>query len=487
MSSTVSWSDSKVGYDPGQRQSLTVKYKKRDKGKLTFSFEFHAHSLGQDSYTSSQRHNVPRISIYHIDKDGSRGKKLGSYSWTYQCHGYKDSTSKSGSFTVSGAKNGETNFYVYYNNSRVGTNTPWYGPKSTGACGLRRVGKIKTDDNTKVEVKYYPGGLKRADVKNLPADTKIYKGSDYTLPNKIPTHKYYNFGNGYDVSDKWTKDHKVNTTAPDIAVDSKIKAIVADVDSTLKLWACWKPKEYTYHYYSSKEDASAKKNELKNLKQTRKYGKSGVNVPNLDDTNPIPGKTFKSWECYVDTNETKIYPVGSKCAYNKSLYFWPNYENDSTKIICHYGFDKVYGENDYIRTFDYTFYEPFDLMQACVSQDGKSFGQLNVRPGYKLMGWTLDVRGIIHIVTPKVFSPGQCTPNDYTFSFDYNGVIIGKEADKYSEGINLYAIWEYYSTLYVFTEGAWHLVLPMVYNDKKWTNSIAHAYINEDGVYSWKL
>ena len=54
-------------------------------------------------------------------------------------------------------------------------------------------------------------------------------------------------------------------------------------------------------------------------------------------------------------------------------------------------------------------------------------------------------------------------------------------------GLTFYAVWEYYSTLYVYSEGSWHLCVPMVRVNGKWIESIASGYVPDGEDYKWKL
>lgn len=478
----LTWSNSKVGYDPGQSQSLTINFENRNTKKVTVSVSYSARSLGMDSYTISQRWNKASVYIYRRDKNGNNDDLLATHTWRYQIHGNGGSSSHSDSFTFN-AKNGETLFNVYYDNMRQGTNTPWYGPKSTGDTSTEyghdkiKIGVLKVDDNVKVKVNYYTGGLKEANIKNFPADTEIYKGNDYTVSKKTPTHPYYTFRGGYDKTDSWKKKkdgtaRSVNTTKPSVNSGETVK----DVDSTLKLWACWSPKVYTYKFYTDE----SLKTELTELRQTRKYGSKQLPVPDLNPKDGVIPKGYKTgyihkgWK-HNKSSEIQYHAVGGKgCNYEGNAKSWPVWEAMKCDLVFDYGF------NDYTRDFNYTFGSTFDCINACKSEDDKTVDPTNIRLGYKLVGWSFTKPDYI-------YPPNQAV--NYNFNYDYNGVlVINESANKFPNGIILYAVWEYYTTLYVFTNNykdnldnirRWKLVTPYIKHNGNWTQAIGtYAFTN---------
>ena len=66
---------------------------------------------------------------------------------------------------------------------------------------------------------------------------------------------------------------------------------------------------------------------------------------------------------------------------------------------------------------------------------------------------------------------------------------MGYKDDKFSNkqfidnGITLYAVWEYYTTVYIYTAEGWKLALPYIYTADGWKMSLSYCY-TADG---WKL
>lgn len=474
----LSWSNGKVGYDPGQSQSLTIEYKKRNTNKISVSVSFYAKSLGQDDYSRSQRWNKATVLIYRRGSKGKDDALLGSHTWSYQLHGgYGTSTSHSDTFTFS-AKNGETKFNVYYTNKRQGTNTPWYGPKSTGDTSTEYghdkidMGVLLTDDNSKVKINYYTGGLLESKIKNWPKDTEIYKGNNYTVSkNKPSNHPYYTFNGGYTDNDNWKKKGDVNTSKPTIKPGDTIK----DVDKTLSLYGTWKPRTFTFKFFTD----DSLKNEITGIRQTRKFGTPGKVVPTLSegDIGYKEGCKHIGWKHYKD-GELIYHKIGATCTMLKNTNSWPVWEVLTSTIT----FNFCYSESEEItKQFSYEYGTTFDLSNAIKDENGNPIKPTAVRPGYKLVGWS-------RTKPKKVFLPNESVyGTDYIYSvYDEQDLSRNMSSEEFLNGITLYAVWEYYTMLYVYDGTRWHLSIPYVLDDnKEWKMSMALGYIEENN--SWKL
>ena len=452
------WGD--AGYDPGQEQDVTVSFKKRKGKKVTVHVYFHAKSNGQDSYYYSQRHNTVYIRIYRIKNNGEREKNaLKTHSFSYQCHGYKSSYTLPDSkrdFTFT-ADYGETKFVVTYENWRHGTNTPWYGPKSTGQVDETKLGTLKVNDADKFDIKYHPGGIGASNAENMPDDTKIYEMKDYTVSSKIPVDKINRY-----VFTGWTTKKPgdgVNLGKSDTKGGDKIK----DVQKNINLYACWKKQTYTYHYYPTQEDALAQTNEYTDLKQTRVYGtKPGCLVPDLNGTDKCNvGYEHLGWmhvmpdekdDAFHRLDVTDPEATGHRdCRRNADTYCWPVYEAEIINLIFDYGFD------NYTNTRQYQIGTTFNFKYVCVEPiDGKVVSNVLVRPGFRLVGWSYKQ-------PTKILSPFSSVASDYTYAYNYNGVITGwPESTDLSVGVTLYAVYEYHSRIFVYTRNKWRLALPFV-------------------------
>ena len=51
-----------------------------------------------------------------------------------------------------------------------------------------------------------------------------------------------------------------------------------------------------------------------------------------------------------------------------------------------------------------------------------------------------------------------------------------------TDDINMYGVFEWSSTMYVYTNGEWKLALPYVYTNGEWKLSLGYGYVGE-----WKI
>ena len=114
-----------------------------------------------------------------------------------------------------------------------------------------------------------------------------------------------------------------------------------------------------------------------------------------------------------------------------------------------------------------------------------------LRPGYKLIGWTFNP-----IISSTIYEPFKAPKVNYSpeevTTITFASYLINKK--QFEElGLNLYAVWEYYSTMFVYTEGTWKLVLPYVYstidNITTWRISLSYDYTSLPDSQNpiWKL
>ena len=458
MPNPLYWSYQKVGYDPGQRQYWSISFVSRNQGQVAVSYYFYAKSLGRDDYTYSQRRNqvtlwVGGTSIY----------------FDYQLHGSGASTSRSGTFYVNGVANGVTSLDVQYENLRVGTNTPYYGPKSTGKHPKGSIGTLDISDNIKCTVTY-DNGYNNGKIEDLPKGFTAYKGTSYTVSNNIlkDSNNHYVFKKGYSLS----KDHGVNTSK--VAYD---KGSSQTLSSDVTYYACWKPQVYNYTFYKT----SKLKTEYSKLATTHTYGSDAEVLPNLNtltkNNSTVDSQYYKvghSFNGWASSNGNVSLPE-LKCKFNTNTKFYPRWSSITSKIKFNYGF------GSYIREVSYTYGDEFDFSSVLKNSNDKSKSNTLLRPGYKLVGWTYDKS-----ISDTIYQPSKAP----SIAFSYNSKkSVGYKDDKFSNkqfidnGITLYAVWEYYTTVYIYTEDGWKLALPYIYTEDGWKMSLSYCY-TEDG---WKL
>ena len=53
----------------------------------------------------------------------------------------------------------------------------------------------------------------------------------------------------------------------------------------------------------------------------------------------------------------------------------------------------------------------------------------------------------------------------------------------YGEDINLYPVFRFLTSFYVYTNGEWKLALPSIYTNNSWKVSLGNIYSNNDTWY----
>lgn len=471
--SSVTWSDGKVGYDPGQSQSIKLTFKEREQGRVQVTWSFYAKSLGQDDYTGNQRWN--KVSIW-------AGTKLVT-SFTYQLHGYMTSTSRSDTVDIYGIKNDVSSLDIQYENLRLGTNTPNYGPKSTGKHTKGTIGalKIPAVEKYTVTFKY---GYKGGKVSGLPSNITKYSGTEYKIPSDSPIDSlnHYVFNKGYTDSENIISP---NTKTPNHKINTSYK-----LTEDIFLTACWKPQTYTYNFYKT-----GTTNRYTKLNKTYTYASQPIYLPNLNEFTQnnskndgiyyYPGYNFKGWTCQTSK---KTYGIDVRCkedSLQNTIKFSAIWEPIKGNITFDYGF------NDYTRVASYTFNTNFDFKTVRKKQNETASTTAEfIRPGYKLIGWTSD-RSLVYDSSSNeeiIYGYGV-VPKELSYFEDSNMPIkITVSNRRFEEiGMTLYAVWQYSTAIYVYTNNVWKLALPYVYTNGTWKLTLAYAYVNESGNYSWKL
>ena len=462
---SVSWSDSKAGYDPGQSQTLKITFESRNIGKVKVSYRFYAKSLGRDDYVYNQRHNVVTIWV-----GGT------STSFTYQLHGNGASTTKTGTFYVNNVGNGVTSLAVQYKNDRVGTNTPYYGPKSTGVHSKSTIGYLSVPDNTKHNL-IFDKGYDGNTVTNIPGSYyNVYKGTNVYIPNNIlvDTVNHYVFNKGYSAG----KSGAINLYGPGYGIGSLFQ-IMGDA----ALYGCWYPQTYRYRFFTN----SSFIQEYSKLNVNYTYSTPAITLPNLNsltnnNTNVNSeyykvGYKFNGW----NSSRGDINLPDLLCSFDGDTNFYPKWEPISSKITFNYGFD------NYTRELPYTYDSTFDFSYALKDITGVSKSNTLLRPGYKLIGWTFD-----ESASRTIYNPFDAPTPNYKYDAKTN-VIYPRSSFSNREfednGLVLYAIWEYFTTMFIYDDNTWKLALPYVYIDSQWKIALSYDYAQKQSEQnpSWKL
>ena len=464
---SVSWSDSKAGYDPGQKQELKVTFESRNIGKVKVSYRFYAKSLGRDDFTYNERHN--KVTIWVGDT---------SHSFTYQLHGNSTSTTKTGSFYVNNVGNGVTSLSVHYKNDRIWVNAPScsWSPRSTGVHNKSKIGTLSVPDNIKCNIVYY-NGYSGGSVNNVPpASYNIYAGTQYLIPTNVLTDNanHYVFTNGYTLS----PSAAVNLYAPSYGLNS-----LQTLYGNTNFYACWKPQTYYYNFY--KEVGSSI--QFPELARTYTYTYPATIFPNLNtltNNNSTVNSYYKSGYNFDGwtSNKGDVNLPGLACTIDSNANFYAKWAPIKSKLIFNYGF------NNYKREIPYTYDENFDFSFALKNENDEFKKATILRPGYKLIGWVYDKS-----VSEQTYLPFQAPSVNYTpdgkvpVHLGFVNPITNREFE--DNGLNLYAVWEYYTTVYVYTNNVWRLSLPYEYTEDGWKICLAYGYVKNPGEQnpSWKL
>ena len=461
MSGTVTKSWSSAGYLPGQTIKVTVAFKSRDVNTVTVTWKLYAKDNGSDPYTYNQRHNKATIYI---------GNE--TVTTTYQVrHG--DSMTKSGTKVIYGVKNGVTSLSVAFKNQRVwvdGKNAS--DPRSTGVVSKTTIGTLTFSDNVQYVVTYF-SGYTDGNITGRPnAKVTVYKGTSITIPTNvlIDNDNHYVFNNGYSTS----FTGPVNTVAPTAKIGMK-----QVINGRKDYYACWKTQNYLYTFFTDNTYAQ----EYTNLSIDYSYASSSAVLPDLNilsNNNTSSeyykkGYKFSNWR-YIKNSE--IIDAGTTCNEDYPVRFYPKWDAIKGKINFDYGYDSI------VRTYDYTYNTNYDLNNLCLDKDGIFKSNTLIRPGYRLVGWAYEKPS-------KIYYPFETSNTDYNFKFDYNGTIdfindLFTNNQFENTGITLYAVWEYFTTVYVYTNNSWKLALPYVYTDGKWKMCLTYGRVG-GAEPSWKL
>ena len=462
-SKTIYWSGDYVGFGPGQYQSLVINFIERDEGSVKVSYKYYAENAhGSDWYLYEQRRNVVTISVNGY-----------SSSFDYQIRMFGESFSKEDTFIAYGVKNGITSLDVYYENARVGVDNPWYGPKSTGVFYKAVIGTIAVPDNTKYTITYNKANSDK--VTNLPKSVKYYKGSTFKIPSTVPKDStgHFVFANGYTTSNK----SKVNLKSPTAKINSSQK-----VTGNKTYYASWKRRVYTYSFYLN----SSLSNKYKNLSAKYTYGLGSATLPNLNDlskNNSIintyykEGSTFNGW---LSNKGLITASSGLHCSYDSNTNFWPDWKAITSKVNFDYCYD------DFKRSVEYTYGTSFNFNDTLKDKNNIFKSDVLLRPGYRLVGWSYKK-------PEKIYEPFSTSSSNFSYTTNEYSIInypTGYTNKQFKdEGITLYAVWEYYTTLYVYSNDKWNLALPFVYTNGEWKMALTKCFtdINSPQNPSWKL
>lgn len=406
----------------------------------------------------------------------TNGDYIGIRRWVYVMgHDWK-----SGSFDIAAKADGSAEFSV--NGSFC-----WYGKTLTFKKTfniqdnkLRKKYKITYNSN----ISNLLSGNKT--VSNLPkTQTKTY-GVNLKLSTKVPKISTGNY-----IFSKWVTKKSTSFKAATGAKSYKSGGTVT-ANSDLTLYAIWSKKKCTVTVDITKLNKFNSSLNTWISNQQKSYGIKWVKdnntkihtIVNYGDNIYLPnsciahvyGKQLSSWYSLlvgkkypVNGTQTKIFvdrsmtlsPNFIPSTFNINLLTYPNYTLDEKlrTISCKYG----------------------SIVKGDLSYTG------NIPSGCEFIGWSInklepinpDVNlPIVDDITFKSTNEG----NQHYMNTLYLGIndtqIIRKYM--YGEDINLYPVFRFLTSFYVYTNGEWKLALPSIYTNNSWKLSLGNIYSNDN-------
>lgn len=464
----LSWSTF-AGYDPGQSQYITVYYTSRSAHTIVIDVSFSMYSDGQDDFYYSERHNKAIITASYANTSG--GTSSVSSAVEYQLPGWKASGSYSTRLTLYNVANNETSISMYYENQRIWVNAPSaaWSPRSTGVCGYTYIGELPVNEAAKYTVTFNQDN--EVAKTSLPQTITNYGGEVVKSPSSIVDSNNFYVCKGFNTTPKEASS-EANFGTPTLGFDASIT-----LSKNINYYACWERQKYKYYFYGYKNNNNTLYPEDKFKNPTVHTYDIETTLPNLEEYNKNTpnniyyreGYTFKNW--YYNLGGNKVNIINNKCNVSTDLNLYPVWEAKTFGLKFDFGYDNK------IVNKQYTYDSNFDFNTLLNGKSNTLF-----RPGYKLMGWTSDKK-----LASKIYNPFEVNQSLYNYAYNDNKKIVfpknvyNDEVD--TKGLTLYAVWEYYTTCYVFVDGVWRLALPHIYKDGKWNISLANTYTES----KWKL
>ena len=437
------------------------------------------------SYSDSDKGTVYRgfaDSGSYLDKNYNKstyfdtnGDYVGIRRWVYVMgHDWK-----SGSFDISAKADGSAEFSV--NGSFC-----WYGETLT----FKKTFKIQDDKLKKKYTITYNSNISdllsgNKSVSNLPkSQTKTY-GVNLKLSTKVPKISTGNY-----IFSKWATKKSSSFKASTNAKTYKSGGIIT-TNSDLTLYAIWSKKKYTvtvdltgYTTFNSTIDSwISNQQQLYGINWVKDSNTKIHTVVNYGDEIDIPnscvdniyGKYLASWESEVKTyainnSQTKVFVDGD-------ITIIPNFVSGEFKInLLTY---PNYSTEEILRTIlcDYD-----NIIKGDLSYKG------TIPAGCEFIGWSIN--NINEPINPDVSLP---IVDDLTFKstseanqFYINTLYLGVNDTQilrkymYNEDINLYPVFRFLTSFYVYINGEWKLALPSIYNNNTWKISLGNIYSNDN-------
>lgn len=496
MATVLSKTWEKAGDNPGQKISVQFEFLSRNINAIEVRWTIYAKDLGNFQWNKDRFWNVGTFNLkgkdlnQNIEVDVYQVWKGSSFTFT-------------GKTIIPGVANGVTSLEVYYSNvrkSKDGTiDTNGNVPKTL-------LGSIEFPDNSRYDLTFHTGleykFLKYPNfyyVHGLPVS---WYGKYYNWKFQIPGDKLVDPSNHYVFTQQYsTVQHKWHHLHPYINIGPGDYWWGYNkwywLHGPVRLYACWKPQTYLYSFYKDSEFTS----QFNSLSATWTWKEDPTVLPDLSILNKQgterneyykAGYQFSGWASDVHqisegkTDSVVVSMPELKCTADWDAKFYPIWEPIDTDYVFDYGYD------NYTRTYkNQKPIDPFDFSLTKVSENGSitrddEYVNIKIRPGYKLIGWTLSKE-----LSSTIYTPGSA-PTDYrvykvdnplpqTIAFE-----TMDNADISSNGITFYAVWEYYSMLYVYSkkftlyngrQPGWQMCMPIIYTNGEWKLATTKMYV----------
>lgn len=490
MASSVSRTWSKAGTLPGQRIEVTVSFVKRVENKVTFSYSVKAKSLGNDQFRYNERHNKLTIKVGDA-KAVLKYQLIGT--GTVITDNNTRSDDKPKGTIVAEVSNTTTSLDVTVKNERIWVDAPndAWNPRTTGVIDpAEKVGTITFPARAKKTLTFNKGynvsssTTPGTSISNVHDDITKYEGESVTVGKcyaKDNSNCYIPAG-GYSTSNEYPINLYSSSRTDMLATPRTF-----DLSKDLTYYVVWKPNTFIYKFnYTGVDD------------KKYIYSRTKPSAPSIDIDNGKKGHELQYW---YTSGGSKTYKPGNKISETRktteTINFYPNWKAISSNIKLDFncsiseisdGFKNNVLKNNIIRSIPYTYGETFNFNSTTLFSS-PSYTATDIRPGYKLVGWTYGKYS-----TP--YLPGTAKPT-YTLGDSTQTIVRSKDSNSSfkKDGLTLYAVWEYYSSVYVYTSehatekqpsDGWKVVVPYIYSNGSWHICNTYVYTDKkDNVPRW--
>ena len=332
-------------------------------------------------------------------------------------------------------------------------------------------------------------------VSNMPSSITRLHGRDLNLPKNIPE----NITNNY-IFKEWSNSKKDSFSYLDSAKTFKPGSSYG-LDGNQTLYAIWKKKDYQVSidvsnkttFVDYKINTWMKRYMVDNrpwtLTDNTKLSamipyNSEVVLPYDTYLNTVYGCHLYSWtinNTTKGTTETKLVKLTNQKQSSETkidilgtTQITPNFKPSKFNVtLLSY---PEYNKENPVRTLTCTFK---DKVKGDLSYTGK------IPPGCEFIGWSTNK-------FPKPINPGSEPPikndginpisTEQLLNYYADTLYLGRtdtEIDRtflFGENIVLYPVFRFLTSIYIYSNNAWHLAMPYIYSNNKWNICLGYDY-----------